>query len=471
MVFNSLIFLGFFLVVFLLHNLPLPWTIKKINLLIASYLFYAAWNPPFVMLLWLTTVVDWLVAKGIAATDSRTAKRLLFTISLVGNLGLLAFFKYGAFLLQTFTAITGLAVGPLSGSIAWNIVLPVGISFYTFVTLSYTIDVYRGDLEPCDSLLDFALLVSFFPHLVAGPILRASEFLPQCRTPRVGTAHQVGWGFALFVVGMFEKVVLADGVLAPVVDKVYGSLHQAGQGEAWVALLAFAGQIFCDFSGYSLAAIGLALALGFVFPDNFRCPYGAVGFSDFWHRWHMTLSRWLRDYLYIPLGGNRNGGLRTNVNLLLTMLLGGLWHGAAWKFVIWGGLHGVYLIGERAGKRIMPAGLVRCIPPILLALITFGLVSLTWVFFRASSLDDAMLMLNKLASSQPNGLYLGDFAHCTVLFVVAGLLLAHWQLRHNSLEETASRLAWWYGSGLIAVMLIALFLAPGDDRAFIYFQF
>jgi alginate O-acetyltransferase complex protein AlgI len=471
MVFSSLLFLFFFAAVLALHNLPLPWIVKKVNLLLASYLFYAGWNPPFVAVLWLTTVVDWWVARRIAASESGVARRLLLGVSLSANLGLLAFFKYGAFLTESLAAVAGDWLSPVAAGAAWSIVLPVGISFYTFVTLSYTIDVYRGDLRPCDSLLDFALLVSFFPHLVAGPILRASEFLPQCRTPRTGTSQQVGWGLTLFILGTFEKVVLADGILAPVVERVYGALERAGQGEAWVAVLAFSGQIFYDFAGYSLCAIGLALALGFAFPDNFRCPYAAIGFSDFWHRWHLTLSRWLRDYLYIPLGGNRKGRARTALNLLLTMLLGGLWHGAAWRFVLWGGLHGAYLMGEQGARQFVPDRLRRGVPPVLVALGTFAAVSVTWVLFRATTLGGAGTLLAKLVSPSPNGLNLGYYAHGSVLLVVALLVAGHWWLRDTSLEEFAGRLRWWGLAGVLAAMLILTVLAPGEDRAFIYFQF
>ena len=245
---------------------------------------------------------------------------------------MLGFFKYGGFLLANFRrglALLGVDYVPPE----MDIFLPIGISFYTFQTLSYTIDVYRGHTRPWPSFLDFAMFVTFFPQLVAGPIVRAAEFLPQCVTPKRANAHQLGWGASLLVLGIFEKVVLADGVMAPVVDTVYGSVREAGFFSAWVGTLAFGSQIFFDFAGYSTCAIGAGLSLGFVLPDNFRFPYAAVGISDFWTRWHISLSSWLRDYLYIPLGGNRQGLVRTQANLMVTMLLGGLWHGAAWRFV------------------------------------------------------------------------------------------------------------------------------------------
>ncbi len=350
MVFNSLTFLIFILIVLILHHLPLRWTTKKFNLLIASYLFYAAWNPPFVILLWISTIVDWFAAKRLGRTENIAARRGLLLVSLGVNLGLLGFFKYANFVLDNFILFMdtlGVAYRPPP----LDIVLPVGISFYTFQTLSYTIEVYRGKAQPWNSFLDFALFVTFFPQLVAGPIVRAVQFLPQCIGPRKATANQLGWGLSLLTVGLFEKVILADTLMGPVADKVYSAADKAGFIDAWVGTLAFSAQIFFDFAGYSTCAIGVALCLGFVLPYNFRFPYAAIGLSDFWRRWHISLSSWLRDYLYIPLGGNRCGVTRTQVSLMLTMLLGGLWHGASWRFLVWGGLHGLYLIVERIIRR------------------------------------------------------------------------------------------------------------------------
>ena len=351
MLFNSPTFLAFFLVVLAVHYSPLEWTPKKGFLLLASYLFYAAWNPPFVALIWLSTVVDWYAAKWMFASSSPTLRRGLLILSLTTNLGLLGFFKYSGFVLENFVAVAQLG-GVIFTPVDLGVLLPIGISFYTFQTLSYTIDVYRGQLEPADSPLDFALFVTFFPQLVAGPIVRASQFLPQLVEEKRATSAQMGWGFSLFTLGLFEKVVLADSWMAPAADVVYDAAPLAGAMDAWVGTLAFSAQIFFDFAGYSTCAIGIALCLGFALPDNFRYPYAAIGFSDFWSRWHISLSSWLRDYLYIPLGGNRRGRRRTYINLGLTMLLGGLWHGAAWRFVVWGGLHGAYLGIERwLGKR------------------------------------------------------------------------------------------------------------------------
>ncbi|MGW8283253.1 MAG: MBOAT family O-acyltransferase, partial [Gemmatimonadota bacterium] len=301
MLFNSLTFVLFFNLVLALHNAPLPWKTKKVNLLIASYLFYAAWNPPFVLLLWLSTMVDWWVARRIYDTDVQRKRRALLGVSLAVNLGMLGYFKYGGFLLENWAALMS-AIGVTWTAPGWDIVLPVGISFYTFQTLAYSLDVYLRRARPADSLLDFALFVTFFPQLVAGPIVRPTQLIPQFQSPVRANRSQLLWGLGLMTLGLFEKVVIADGALAPAADAVFGADKAVPFSDAWLGTLAFAGQIFSDFAGYSTVAIGAALCLGFSLPDNFRFPYAAIGFSDFWRRWHISLSTWLRDYLYIPLG-------------------------------------------------------------------------------------------------------------------------------------------------------------------------
>ncbi|MCC6142247.1 MAG: MBOAT family protein, partial [Candidatus Hydrogenedentes bacterium] len=381
MLFNSISFVIFFCIVLALHHLPFPWSLKKFNILVASYLFYAAWNPPFIVLIWLSTLLDWYVVKGLGRYQGKRARRALLLISMIGNLGLLGFFKYGGFVLDNFVTVVntlGIAYQPAMP----DIVLPVGISFYTFQTMSYTLDVYKGHGKPWKSFLDYALYVTFFPQLVAGPIVRAADFLPQCITPRKATATQFSWGITLFIIGLFEKVVVADGLLAPIADKVYAEALYVGTLDAWIGTLAFSGQIFCDFAGYSTCAIGAAMCLGFAIQDNFRFPYAAIGFSDFWRRWHISLSSWLRDYLYISLGGNRKGEVRTYVNLFLTMLLGGLWHGAAWTFVFWGALHGFYLIVERRLREFVTPGPLWSRLPVRIALaaVTYACVCFAWVF-------------------------------------------------------------------------------------------
>ncbi|HEY9382605.1 MAG TPA: MBOAT family O-acyltransferase [Gemmatimonadales bacterium] len=473
MVFNSLTFLVFFAIVLIVYHGPLSWTQRKFFLLVASYLFYAAWNPPFVLLLMGSTVIDWLVAKRLAVTERPAARKALLLISLGFNLGVLGFFKYGGFLLDNFTRLMA-QIGVQYQPPHWNIILPIGISFYTFLTLSYTIDVYRRELQPGKSFLDFAFFVTFFPHLVAGPILRAADFLPQCVEPRKATQDQLGWGLALMVIGLFEKVVLADALMAPTADHVYAAVSRAGFLDAWAGTLAFSGQIFLDFAGYSTCAIGAALCLGFVLPDNFRFPYAAIGFSDFWRRWHISLSTWLRDYLYIPLGGNRGGESKARRNLMLTMLLGGLWHGASWRFVAWGGLHGSYLVLERMARRLWggAAWLSLRAVRVGLGLLTFATVCLTWVFFRAHSFGDARVLLTTMLSGAGSDqLVLGAGNVLGVAAVTLFLLGAHWWMRDTSLEARWEVIPWWGRSLVLATLLLALVLVPGEDRAFIYFQF
>ncbi len=472
MVFNSLTFLAFFALVLGVHALPLPWRWRKLNLLIASYLFYAAWNPPFVLLLILAAWVDFHLAHWMGRVQSERRRRLILAASICLNLGLLSYFKYGQFLLDNFAALLRLLHIEYAPP-GWSIVLPMGISFYTFETISYLVDVYRRRIKPWSSLLDYSLFLTFFPHLVAGPIVRAHDFLPQCERPRTATPAQFSWGLTLLAVGLFEKVILADAVMSPVADRVYRAVGQATCWDAWLGTLAFSGQIFFDFSGYSLCAIGAALCLGFVLNDNFHFPYAALGFSDFWRRWHISLSSWLRDYLYIPLGGNRHGSVRTNTNLLLTMLLGGLWHGAAWRFVAWGGLHGLYLMGERtyrglAERRGWKTGLV---PPILLGLATYLLVCIPWVFFRAESFRDAFTILSAMAHPSLARVLVTGTDAMPMLFVLAVTLAAQWRWRDRTLEDIAAALPQPARCTALAGLLIALTLAPGEDRAFIYFQF
>jgi len=474
MAFNSYTFLLFFAGLLVLHYLPLPWRLKKFNLLWASYLFYAAWNPPFVVLLWISTVVDWFAAKGIYRFAQPFLRRPFLFLSLGVNLGMLGFFKYGGFLLDNFVQLVNM-LGIQYVPAKPDIIVPVGISFYTFQTLSYTLDIYLGKARPAKSFLDYALYVTFFPQLVAGPIVRASRFLPQCVELRRATGRQFAWGLNLFVIGLFEKIVVADGLLAPVVDKVYDPAVTPGMLAAWIGTVGFAGQIFCDFAGYSTCAIGVAMCLGFSIPDNFRFPYAATGFSDFWHRWHISLSTWLRDYLYIPLGGNRRGTFRTHLNVMFTMLLGGLWHGASWTFVVWGALHGIYLSAERALRRLLSGLSVWHRPPVKLALVllTFGLICLGWVFFRCDSLPQAVSMASTMLGLESGGSQAG-LDKKEILFTaltVASILIVHWRMRDTTIEAVAEKRSWLFRSLLIATMLVAIATMPGEDRAFIYFQF
>ena len=476
MVFNSLTFLVFFAVLLVLHHLPfLSWRAKKVNLLIASYVFYAAWNPPFILLLWASTIVDWFIARGIWASrdKSRAVRRSWLVISVAVNIGFIGFFKYGEFLLQNWQALMQ-SVGVVWVAPEWDIVLPVGISFYTFVTLSYTLDVYLGRSKPIGNFLDYALFVTFFPHLVAGPIVRPTQLVPQFYTPKQASRDQLLLGAGLIILGLFEKVVLADGGLANAADKVFAAQGAVGFVDAWLGTLAFSGQIFCDFAGYSTIAIGTALCLGFALPENFRMPYAAIGFSDFWRRWHISLSTWLRDYLYIPLGGSRGTEVRTYVNLMLTMLLGGLWHGASWTFVVWGGLHGLYLaverwLREKTGVAGDPAsGWSR----LALALATYALVNVTWVFFRAEDFGGAARILAGMAGLAAEAApILPTLFVAKVVVIVVAIVATQWLMRNRSLEDVVARTPWWVTGLVAAAMLFAVTITQGSGQAFIYFQF
>ena len=495
MVFNSYTFIVFFAVILVLHNLPLSWTTKKVNLLLASYLFYALWNPPFILLLWLSTVVDFYMARLISVEQRHVRRKLLLTVSLALNLGMLSYFKYGGFLMENFTALLSV-MGIAFQAATPDIILPVGISFYTFVTLSYTLDVYRRKFAPEPSFLNFALFVTYFPHLVAGPIVRPEDLIPQFQTPRRATSEQLSWGLFLLSLGLFMKVTIADGLLAETADLIFSLPFPVQMLDAWMGVLAFSGQIFCDFAGDSTCAIGVARCLGFVLPDNFRYPYASIGFSDFWRRWHITLSTWLRDYLYIPLGGNRHGSVRTYVNLMITMLLGGLWHGASWTFVVWGALHGFFLCIERlwrdwsANRRTKVASLMgneqpisqaSVIPPLRfsstfskfgLALLTLLMVNVTWVFFRATTFKGAMLILLSMVGVIPNGAaMLTNKSILIVGVITVALITCHWLMRDSSLLALSKRLPWWVLSLAWASMLILVILTQKSSGSFIYFQF
>jgi alginate O-acetyltransferase complex protein AlgI len=474
MLFNSLSFMLLFILVLVLHYLPrLPWKIKKTNLLLASYLFYAAWNPPFVLLLWISTLIDFFVGRRLYFVKKVAMRRLLLALSLMGNLGLLAFFKYGGFMLDNFVQL--LALGGIDFTPAKpDIILPVGISFYTFQTLSYTLDIYRRNTTPEKHLLDFALYVTFFPQLVAGPIVRPDGLLPQFKEPKRAGLNQFFWGLFLLTLGLFMKIVLADVIMAGPSDQVFGAAQLLNGLDAWVGVLAFSGQIFFDFAGYSTCAIGVAACLGFYLPDNFRYPYAAVGFSDFWQRWHISLSSWLRDYLYIPLGGNRKGPRLTYANLLFTMLIGGLWHGAAWTFVVWGGLHGLYLMAERLLKGAFraPPWLKTGMAQFGLGLFTFFLVNITWVFFRATDFSGAWRLLQAMFGGAPEGAkILYTLNILLVLLVVAGMVAAHWIMRNRSVLGVAGQSPAWATGISWAGMLLLILWAQKTSESFIYFQF
>lgn len=464
----------FFAVVLGLHYLPFSWRLKKCNLLIASYLFYAAWNPPFVLILWISTVADWFVAKAIYAENRQSRRRALLAISLCVNLGFLGFFKYGSFLMENWVWLMG-QVGVTWVAPGWDIILPVGISFYTFQTLAYSLDIYLKRAKPAKSLLDFSLFVTFFPQLVAGPIVRPTQLIPQFATPKQANMKQLGWGLSLMTLGLFQKVFVADGLLAPTSDMIFDAQQQVSFVDAWLGTLAFSGQIFSDFAGYSTTAIGIALTLGFSLPNNFRFPYAAIGFSDFWRRWHISLSQWLRDYLYIPLGGNRKGPTRTYVNMMVTMLLGGLWHGASWTFVVWGGLHGLYLAIERwLTQRFSEKDFVKTWAfRVFAGALTYFLINLTWVFFRAQDFPTAWRLITSMFgfAGADAGTPLPTLYILQTLITIGCLVTAHCLMRNTSIETVASKTPKVILVAMLATMFFLTVTTQGSGDAFIYFQF
>ena len=474
MQFSDLVFLAFFLLVLLLHNLPLSWSVRKFNLLWLSYVFYAAWNPPFVILLWVSTLADWFVAKRLHRAEGLLKRRLLLAVSLAVNLGMLSYFKYGGFLLENFAAavrVVGVDWEPAKPSI----VLPIGISFYTFQTLSYTLDIYNRRAKPWTSFLDYALFVTFFPQLVAGPIVRARHFLPQCQKKPVVSAEQFGWGLCLFVIGCFEKIVVADGILAGNVEKVFDSAAVPTSIDTWIGCYGFAVQVFCDFSGYSLCAIGVAKCLGFHLPDNFRFPFAAVGFAAFWKRWHISLSNWIRDYVYSMVRGKKSQGRsgRWVFNIVFSSTLIGLWHGAAWHWILWGTAVGVIIVIENLVIGAAPASNLwsKKSFQFVVAFFTFWLFAATMIFARCSGLERMGEMAGSMFLGGGGAAVLTETVRILISVVALLFFLGHWAMRHSSLDNVAERLPWPVKSILLASMVGLILMSRAPDRAFIYFQF
>lgn len=385
MLFNSLIFLVFFGGVLIAYRLS-PVKLRRTLLLLASYGFYGAWDWRFLPLIWLSTLLDYTLGNQMTKAVTKKRRKHLLWISLAGNLGPLLFFKYYHFILENILALLRTATGWELPIPEWRILLPVGISFYTFQTLSYTIDLYRRKAEPARSLFDFALFVAFFPQLVAGPIEKARNFLPQLKELPPLRAKALRYGLMTFSYGLASKAIVAD-TCGRWVDQTFANMASLQPIEALLGSFLFSIQIYMDFSGYSLMAIGLARCFGLKLSTNFTQPYLSANITEFWRRWHITLSSWLREYVYIPLGGNRKGKVRQYINLMLTMLVGGLWHGANWTFVVWGGLHGLMLMIHRIFEPLLkrlPS--VTALPSILL---TFVATTACWVFFRGKSLAEA----------------------------------------------------------------------------------
>ena len=434
-------------------------------ILIASYLFYGWVDWRWVLLLVSSSLVNTVAAQVIARSPSPRARKRALTAAIVFDLGLLCTFKYfGFFVSQMDDALDSIGLGsPLP---LVQIVLPIGISFFTFQAISYVVDVYRGETRAAP-LGDVAILQAFFPHLVAGPIVRANELLPQLRTPRDPRAVLAGPALFLILGGVIKKTVVADELARKIVDPVFNDPSAHSGLEALVAIYGFAAQIYCDFSGYTDMAIGLALLLGYQLPQNFNRPYLALSLQDFWRRWHMTLSRWLRDYLYIPLGGNRGGRRKTYRNLMLTMLLGGLWHGAAWTFVIWGGIHGGAMSTERWARGRF--GGFR--PPAWLAwLVTFNVVCLAWIFFRSPDLSTAFEMIGRLPAGGPSPLVTFPIVFLTMAAIAVQAVPSNWWERAEAWVIARPVAAQGIAVG---ALLVAADAAVGQAGVapFIYYQF
>ncbi len=474
MIFTSFEFVLFFLIVLLVRPWLRSFEKEKWFLLGASYLFYMSWSVPCLGLILFTSLVDYWVGRRLGRLEGEGQRKLLLVISLVLNLGVLGFFKYTNFFLHNVSAAASL----LGGKIALphlDILLPVGVSFFTFQSMSYTIDVYRRQLQPCQNCRDFLLFVAFFPQLVAGPIVRAADFLPQLMRRVRGTAEDVEAGLALFALGAVKKIVVSDQI-APHVEMIFASPSQFDALTLLQGALGYALQIYCDFSGYSDMAIGCARIMGFRFLDNFRMPYGALTITEFWRRWHISLSTWLRDYLYFPLGGNRRGHARTYLNLMLTMLLGGLWHGASWNFVLWGGLHGVALATHKYWMAVTGSATerLRGVPKLGWNLCSFGLtlgvVLLGWILFRARNLVDACQMVSRILTWETTGARVLSPQILAALFAVS---LVHLLVskQNNWSEELLQRHVLVRVLAYSALVLLIVCLGATDASPFIYFQF
>ena len=466
MLFHSVSFVLFFAVVLAVQG-RLRHRAQNLFLLAASLFFYGSWNARLLWLIVGSATLDYVASLAIErSTRRKTAKRWMLA-SVTANLTLLGIFKYAGFFVESFVALLHTFGVDASGP-ALHIILPVGISFYTFQSMSYTIDVYRGDQRACRSYTDFLLYVSFFPQLVAGPIERASRLLPQIENPREPLKRgDVVEGIHLILVGIVQKVFLADA-LAVHVDRVFSDPTRFDSLTLLLGLWAFAVQIYCDFSGYSKMARGIARLIGFRLVRNFAEPYFSASITEFWRRWHISLSAWLRDYLYIPLGGNRRGPGRTYLNLMLTMLLGGLWHGASWNFVIWGGLHGLFLAVHRAlGRKEPGGGPARRAASVFL---TFQLTCLAWIFFRAQGFSQATDFLRGLLAFTASW---SDASLEIVIYLVLCFALDVLLRRRarGHLLFLFSR-NWALETALISLLLL-LSLLVGENHVvpFVYFQF
>ena len=465
-----LLFLPFF-AIFTVVSSKMTW--RNLYLTLFSLFFYYKTGGIYFLLIILMSLTDYTISLFLTTTKEQKHRKWLVTTSVVFDLGVLCYFKYTGLLGEMLSALT-------DGSISFgDIFLPVGISFFTFQSLSYVIDVYRGDIEPAKSWSDYLFYLSFFPQLVAGPIVRAKDFLPQIHQPTLVTRQMMGRGVFLILIGLIKKAIISDYISINYVDRIFDAPLLYSGFENLMGVYGYALQIYCDFSGYSDMAIGIALLLGFRFPTNFDLPYRSATITEFWRRWHISLSSWLRDYLYIPLGGNRKGRRRTYINLMLTMLLGGLWHGASGRFVLWGALHGCGLAAHKwlMSRTSSPAfgkdmSLWR---RVLGVIFTFNFVCLGWILFRADSLSTVGEILSQIFTAFDLSIVPQVIAGYPVVFalIAAGYLMhATPKKSINRLQERLTNAPMWAQVAVVvAVIWFVMQMRTGDIQPFIYFQF
>jgi len=468
MLFPSHEFLFYFLPLLLGFYYLSPDRHRRALLTVASYFFYGWWNPKFISLLLISTVIDYFCGGRIHRSDDPRVKKRYLILSVLTNLGLLGFFKYFMFANQSLAGLFSLTGASYPAALLnVKVLLPIGISFFTFQSMSYTIDIYRGRVAPAASIVDFACYIALFPQLIAGPIVRFSAIAEQLRRPQISLRH-FNLGLQFFIIGLAKKVLIADN-LSPLVEGFFDASSLAGFGslDAALATVAYSMQIYFDFSGYSDMAVGLGYFLGYRFPQNFNSPYKSPSISEFWRRWHMTLSYWLRDYLYIPLGGSRRGRGKTYRNLAVTMLLGGLWHGANWTFVLWGAWHGLWLMIERALGAKNP---LRKVPRAVQTAWTFVLVCLGWVVFRAHDAAAAGAVYRKLFAFDFSVSALWSTQYSLPLLVLAAGVVTSFALRNSWQISTEPR--WTKTLGLAVLFVLSLlFLFGSVTHPFLYFQF
>jgi D-alanyl-lipoteichoic acid acyltransferase DltB (MBOAT superfamily) len=475
MLFNSLVFFGFITIIFVVYP-RLQLRGQNIFLLVASYVFYGYWDWRFTFLLFTSTIVDYFVGQKIQSTDNQRRRKLLLLASIAVNLGILGFFKYFNFFVGSAASVLS-AIGLESHMPMLRVILPIGISFYTFKTMTYTIDIYRKKIVPISDFVDYALFVSFFPQLLAGPIERASNLIPQIVAPRQINRMKVLTGLNLCLIGYFKKIAIAD-TLAPIVGKVFDAPDAMSSGQLWTGVYAYTFQIYGDFSGYTDIARGISRILGFETMENFNAPYLSRSITEFWRRWHISLSSWFRDYLYISLGGNRRGSVRTYANLIITMFLCGLWHGAAWTFILWGLLHGLYLMGHRMVMRenkadlSWPRNFTGWTKGIVKVFLTFHLVALAWILFRSSSLESAIVYFEGLFRFQQFTGFSASVLFAGILMIALDLAQT-WCGSHTWLtdRQDARFLRYTVAQMIILSAISAAIAHLGTITPFIYFQF